>query len=517
MSSDVSPNRLLQFSAFAAVGLFVIGELFTPVGVWTGAVIFAWFSGTQKPGRGFLWLLVFDLISELLSNWHATPLTPAAHLLWIVVIAIISVLPYVLYRIATWDRVTFLSTLALPFWGVAFQTWGQRWVPHAVFEPLAQTQSGHFPLARVAAVMGPMPVTFLIYWFAAVIVWMWIREFRTEKIVAGTGAFVAVCALVFAYVYSPWADRAASSGVIPTNPELTWICALGGVILGARGLIQSKGRRQGWAERTETVSLLRSPNTGEALRVAGDHAHESLISQSGERFPIRGGIPAFLEADRLTGSNLKFHRLYEAIGGFYDDFQRVVCAFRGIDRDQYVMSYLRFLEVAPGDLVLETSVGTGLNYKYLPAGVKLFGLDCSAQMLANCQANLRRWDLDAELFLGNAEDLPFANDSFDVVFHVGGINFFNDRAKAIQEMIRVAKPGSRILIADETEKHVQAAYERIPISRRFFKNRPEAVTAPVDLVPPEMSEIGLELLLDDRFYALTFRKPLCQVRTLSNS
>jgi ubiquinone/menaquinone biosynthesis C-methylase UbiE len=93
------------------------------------------------------------------------------------------------------------------------------------------------------------------------------------------------------------------------------------------------------------------------------------------------------------------------------------------------------------------------------------------------------------------------------VFRVGGINFFNDRAKAIREMIRVAKPGRRILIADETEKHVKAAYERFPITGRYFKNRKETVTAPVDLVPPDMQEIQLETLWEGRFYALTFRKP----------
>lgn len=33
---------------------------------------------------------------------------------------------------------------------------------------------------------------------------------------------------------------------------------------------------------------------------------------------------------------------------------------------------------------------------------------------------------------------------FDTVFHVGGINFFNDRARAISEMIRVARPGTKL-------------------------------------------------------------------------
>jgi ubiquinone/menaquinone biosynthesis C-methylase UbiE len=174
------------------------------------------------------------------------------------------------------------------------------------------------------------------------------------------------------------------------------------------------------------------------------------------------------------------------------------------------MSYMSLLEVKAGDSVLETSVGTGLNFKYLPAGVSLTGIDLSPEMLTNCQANLRRRGLQSDLFLGNAECLPFADSSFDVVFHVGGINFFNDRAKAIREMIRVAKPGSRILVADETEEHVKAMYERGPITSGYFKDRKEPVTAPIDLVPPEMLETHLELLKPmgkNRFYALTFRKP----------
>jgi len=45
---------------------------------------------------------------------------------------------------------------------------------------------------------------------------------------------------------------------------------------------------------------------------------------------------------------------------------------------------------------------------------------------------------------------------------------------------------------------------------RYFKNRKEPVTAPVDLVPPEMLEAHLEILNvvgKNRFYALNFRKP----------
>jgi ubiquinone/menaquinone biosynthesis C-methylase UbiE len=168
---------------------------------------------------------------------------------------------------------------------------------------------------------------------------------------------------------------------------------------------------------------------------------------------------------------------------------------------------MNLLEVKPGDSVLETSVGTGLNFKYLPRGTKLSGLDLSPEMLTNCQNNLRRWQMDADLYLGNAESLPFADSSFDVVFTCGGFNFFSDRAKAVREMIRITKPGGHLMIEDETEEYVKSTYQNIPYTSSFYKDRKDAVTVPIDLVPPEMEDIHLEMLKEGKFYAITFRKP----------
>jgi len=94
-----------------------------------------------------------------------------------------------------------------------------------------------------------------------------------------------------------------------------------------------------------------------------------------------------------------------------------------------------------------------------------------------------------------------------VVFHVGGISFFNDKGKAIREMIRVARPGSLLLISDETEEYARQTYEKIPYTSSFYKNRETQVTIPIDLVPPEMEEIRLEMIKGGLFYAITFRKP----------
>ena len=273
---------------------------------------------------------------------------------------------------------------------------------------------------------------------------MWNHEFRASKIGVSTSFFVAVYVLAAGFGIFRQFSGSALPATLPTGAAFAWICFGGALALSIWALLHP-GKHWTWADRPEIVTALQSPYTGNPLHLVREHNREALVSPSGERFPIRGGMPVFLRPEDLTGSNRKYNHLYETIGGFYDDTQRVWCALSGMDRDAYVMGYLGLLEIKPGDSVLETSVGTGLNFKYLPRDIKRSGLDLSAEMLVNCQANLRRWQMDADLFLGNAESLPFADSSFDVVFHTGGINFFNDRAKAIREMIRVAKPGSLML------------------------------------------------------------------------
>ena len=45
--------------------------------------------------------------------------------------------------------------------------------------------------------------------------------------------------------------------------------------------------------------------------------------------------------------------------------------------------------------------------------------------------------------------MPFDDDSFDAVLSIGGFNHFHDPELALREMARVAKPGSKVVVADE--------------------------------------------------------------------
>jgi ubiquinone/menaquinone biosynthesis C-methylase UbiE len=475
--------------AWILTGLFLLGFFLSSVGSWTGPILGAWFVGTQKPRRGFIWMVLFAFIPTLVFDWRKFPLTgpdPAlAYLGWTLLAAVLGVLPFTFHRFTSPRLPGLISTLPLPFAALALK----------ILTPPAPYAAASITLLH----------PFFSLWLASTLVWAWNLEFRAARVRLGLALFSV-------FFLSALALQSANQFLSTPMPQflpaetLSWISLAACAAFIVFALLNPE-RHIPWASRPQTLAQLRSPFTGSPLKAAQERGHELLASPDGEQFPVRNGIPVFLKPEDLTGDNGKYNHLYETIGGFYDDTQRVACALKGLDLDSYFANYMSLLQANPGDSILETSVGTGLNFKYLPSGCKLSGLDLSGEMLARCQTNLRRWGLEADLYLGNAESLPFADSTFDAVYTAGAFNFFSDRAKAVREMIRVAKPGAHLMIEDETEEYVKSTYEKIPYTSKFYGDREKPVTVPIDLVPPEMEEIRLEMLKEGKFYAITFRKP----------
>lgn len=254
--------------------------------------------------------------------------------------------------------------------------------------------------------------------------------------------------------------------------------------------------------------MLCSPKTHEPLKLIKENGQEFLVSEKPlEKFLLRDSIPIFIHEEEILGLNKKYQQMYDRIALGYDFFEKIATFFMKKNQKEIRAELIKELEIRENDRILETSIGTGINLKYIPRPVNYFGIDISWGMLKKCLKNMKHWGLNAELFLCEAEFLPFRDKVFDIVWHMGGINFFNDRAQAIGEMIRVAKSGTKIVIIDETEKHSKSAYEKIPFVRRFYKNRDKMISAPVELVPEEMLDIQVKELWNGRLYCLTFRIP----------
>lgn len=226
-------------------------------------------------------------------------------------------------------------------------------------------------------------------------------------------------------------------------------------------------------------------------------------------YPVVEGIGHFVQPEALTGLNKRFAGMYDWFSWAYRLFSKAAFAYIGMPEEQGRREVTDRLD-PKGGRVLEVSIGPGVNLPYLvhrPDVGEIYGLDLSLGQLRRCRAYVAQRGWIVQLDLGNAEHLPYQDNTFGGVFHVGGINFFNDKQKAIQEMIRVAKPGARILIADESEKGARAYEKLIPGFKNSFGGEREVIQPPIDLVPPEMLERRVFDIWKGWLYCIEFRKP----------
>lgn len=213
-----------------------------------------------------------------------------------------------------------------------------------------------------------------------------------------------------------------------------------------------------------------------------------------------------IDQTNISGNNRKYLELYDKIAPLYRIANTIYFKWKFGGEENYRNEFLSALEIKPYDRILETSVGAGDNFRFIRKDVSLVGVDLSYGMLKQARKNLKKWQRDAYLFQGNAEILPFKNNLFDVVFHVGGINFFNDKEKAIQEMIRVAKSGTKIMIVDETEELIETTYKKTPITNKYYQET-DQVTSLLEYIPTDMLDIQYKEICKGLMYCITFRKP----------
>ena len=112
----------------------------------------------------------------------------------------------------------------------------------------------------------------------------------------------------------------------------------------------------------------------------------------------------------------------------------------------YIHEFAGFTQSA-GQRVLEVGVGMGADYlEWLKAGAQATGVDLS---IASIERAKRRCELAGyvpDLRVSDAEDLPFSDDVFDVVYSYGVMHHSPDTPQCIGEAWRVLKPGGALRI-----------------------------------------------------------------------
>jgi ubiquinone/menaquinone biosynthesis C-methylase UbiE len=97
--------------------------------------------------------------------------------------------------------------------------------------------------------------------------------------------------------------------------------------------------------------------------------------------------------------------------------------------------------------VLEVGIGLGTDFtRFARAGARLAGIDLTEAAVDLVRRRLAHEGLEADVRVGDAENLPFADGTFDLVYSWGVLHHTPDTARALDEVRRVLRPGGEARI-----------------------------------------------------------------------
>jgi SAM-dependent methyltransferase len=102
---------------------------------------------------------------------------------------------------------------------------------------------------------------------------------------------------------------------------------------------------------------------------------------------------------------------------------------------------------ARGEEVLEIGVGLGSDFlRFVRAGARATGVDLTQHAVELVRRRLDLEGLHADVLQADAEQLPFADASFDRIYSWGVLHHSPDTDRAVREAIRVLRPGGRLCV-----------------------------------------------------------------------
>ena len=142
-------------------------------------------------------------------------------------------------------------------------------------------------------------------------------------------------------------------------------------------------------------------------------------------------------------------KMFDNISGEYDGLNRVISF--GIDI-KWRKKVVKLVKENNPDTILDIATGTGdlaINLTETNAS-KIIGLDISSGMLEFGKTKINKKGLDSkiDMILGDSENMPFEDNSFDAITVAFGIRNFENLENGLKEILRVLNPGGAFVILE---------------------------------------------------------------------
>lgn len=250
------------------------------------------------------------------------------------------------------------------------------------------------------------------------------------------------------------------------------------------------------------------PKTKTTLVLATDG---KTLRNSSEQEPITYEINDIID---FTYPKVLFEQDLKELLAYNDAYQRydrgVSWVFDSLNSDEAStrQKMITMLGLKPGMKVLEVGAGTGkdseLIIEAISPGGQAFLSDLSPNMLRIAKQRLKPNQVDVNYFIANGTYLPFEDNSFDAIFHFGGINTFSERQAAFEEFNRVVKVGGRIVIGDESVapwlRH-EYTYQTLMTANPMF-----ADNVPFEDLPKNIDNFELHWIFGFAYYVMAYNK-----------
>jgi len=153
--------------------------------------------------------------------------------------------------------------------------------------------------------------------------------------------------------------------------------------------------------------------------------------------------------DSDLGKKEQVTQMFDTISGHYDGLNRVISF--GIDI-KWRKKVVKIIKQSQPKSILDIATGTGdlaINLAETNAE-KIVGFDISPGMLNIGKEKVKKKNLDSkiDMVLGDSENMPFENNSFDAITVAFGVRNFETLETGLKEILRVLKPGGTFVILE---------------------------------------------------------------------